>query len=36
MAEQLMQDIKEGIEALNKARVLQDRETKKGAYGFTH
>ncbi|WP_024614213.1 glutamate decarboxylase [Clostridium sp. Ade.TY] len=36
MAEQLMQDIKDGIEALNKARVLQDRETKKGAYGFTH
>ncbi len=36
MAEQLIQDIKDGIEALNKARVLQDRETKKGAYGFTH
>lgn len=36
MAEQFIQDMKDGINALNKARVLQEREPKKGAYGFTH
>ncbi|MDQ0150343.1 glutamate decarboxylase [Eubacterium multiforme] len=36
MAEQLVQDLKDGIKALNNAHVLQQKEPKKGAYGFTH
>ncbi|WP_338631049.1 glutamate decarboxylase [Clostridium baratii] len=37
MAEQLIADMKAGIEALNNANVVSDNTVKnKGAYGFTH
>lgn len=36
IAEQLIQDINEAVETLNKARVIRNIEPKKISYGFTH